>query len=439
MRVVRTFHPVGQGAFSVEKIDLCEREAVIVYNCGSTSLDKCKLDRLIKSTFSEGMQIDILFISDFHVEHINGLETLKNHCQINTVILPHLSYEEQIRAKVSHHLDCLELSGLKEYNYRFTNPISPSRLPGDLFECLINDPASFFGKDTHIIQIDPEKDWEPIQVTHHNGGECSLNRGDILPIGRGKSEGLVRELPSGTPVVLRPIRDWVFIPIYHEQKRLIMTFEEALKREGLSFQDIDSIDKIEANEGKLRGAYRASIKGRREGSMFLYSGVVDARSGSYILGAYKDSKPYRCFKDHRYYHRLTEREYKCYLADCQQDPYLKDSELRKNWYYECYRTSVPSGCLYTGNVNLDEDGLVDKIARKLSAFRSALGTVQVPHHGEEENFDPSILELGALCCAVFSFDIHGSKPYAVLREVLLSDLRPCLVTEEPESIEIQYS
>ena len=173
--------------------------------------------------------------------------------------------------------------------------------------------------------------------------------------------------------------------------------------------------------------------------MLLYSGVVDARADSYILGAYKDSKPYRCFKDHKYYHQLKEREYKRYLADCEHNPYLKDNEPRKYWYYECYRTSVPSGCLYTGNIDLSEDRLVDKISRKLSAFTPALGTIQVPHYGAAENFDPSILKVGALHCAVVSFDSGIQKPYSVIRDILLDGLLPCLVTEDPESIEVQYT
>lgn len=427
MRVVRTFHPVGEGVFNTEKIDLCEGEATIVYNCGSTSLDKSDLDRIIEKALPKGALIDLLFISDFHAEHINGLETLKSHCQIDTVVLPDLSYEERIRTQVVHHLDFLTSN----------KPTSSNKLPCNILECLINDPESFFGSGTRIIRIKPEKDWDPIEVNISPDGDWYIPQKRIS-IGSGSGPGQGEVFPSGSPVVVIPIKDWIFIPIYHEQESQRKEFEEELRTVGLSFPDIDTFEKIEANEKKL-SKVSGSIRGNRESSMLLYSGVVDARADSYILGAYKDSKPYRCFKDHKYYHQLKEREYKRYLADCEHNPYLKDNEPRKYWYYECYRTSVPSGCLYTGNIDLSEDRLVDKISRKLSAFTPALGTIQVPYHGAAENFDPSILKVGALHCAVVSFDSRIQKPYSVIRDVLLDGLLPCLVTEDPKSIEVQYT
>ena len=427
MRVARTFHPVGEGGFNTEKIDLDGREASIVYNCGSTSLGKSDLDRIIKNVFPEGARIDLLFISNFRAEHINGLETLKSHCQIDTVVLPDLSYEERIRTQVVHHLDF----------FTSNKPTSSNKLPCNILECLINDPNSFFGPGTRIIRIKPEKDWDPIEVNIFPGGDWYIPQ-ERISIGRGSGPGQGEVFPSGSPVVVIPIKDWIFIPIYHEQESQRKKFEEELRTVGLSFPDIDTFEKIEANEKKL-SKVSGSIRWNRESSMLLYSGVVDARADSYILGAYKDSKPYRCFKDHKYYHQLKDREYKRYLADCEHDPYLKDNEPRKYWYYECYRTSVPSGCLYTGNIDLSEDRLVDKISRKLSAFTPALGTIQVPYHGAAENFDPSILKVGALHCAVVSFDSEIQKPYSVIRDILLDGLLPCLVTEDPKSIEVQYT
>ena len=427
MRVARTFHPVGEGGFNTEKIDLDGREASIVYNCGSTSLGKSDLDRIIKNVFPEGARIDLLFISNFRAEHINGLETLKSHCQIDTVVLPDLSYEERIRTQVVHHLDF----------FTSNKPTSSNKLPCNILECLINDPKSFFGPGTRIIRIKPEKDWDPIEVNIFPGGDWYIPQ-ERISIGRGSGPGQGEVFPSGSPVVVIPIKDWIFIPIYHEQESQRKKFEEELRTVGLSFPDIDTFEKIEANEKKL-SKVSGSIRWNRESSMLLYSGVVDARADSYILGAYKDSKPYRCFKDHKYNHQLKDREDKRYLADCEHDPYLKYNEPRKYWYYECYRTSVPSGCLYTGNIALSEDRLVDKISRKLSAFTPALGTIQVPYHGAAENFDPSILKVGALHCAVVSFDSEIQKPYSVIRDILLDGLLPCLVTEDPKSIEVQYT
>lgn len=426
MRVVRTFHPVGQGAFYTEKTNIGGEEFTIVYDCGSTSLNKEELDKVIKSAFPKGKEIDILFISDFHEEHINGLEILKSHCKIGSVVLPCLSEEEKVRIKISYHFEGLE-----------SKPVSSPYLPGKVLECLIDHPVSFFGKRTRIIHIEPEVEWHPIKdIAPDKKAKSPLKKERIMPISEG--DGKIDQLPSGSPIRQLPLVDWIFIPIYHEPEGLIKAFEEALKAEGLSLPAIETIDKIVANEKKLKKVYDA-IKEQGEGSMLLYSGVADAEEDSYILNAHRGYKPYRCLKDHKYYHQLKEREYKRYLADCENAPYLKDSEPQKYWYYECYRISVPSGCLYTGSTNLSEDGLVDKITRKLLAFGPALGTIQVPHRNLAENFTQSLSKMGALHCGIFSFDSKHSVPHTAIKDMLLSGFQPCLVTGDPNSIEEQYT
>ena len=426
MRVIRTFYPVGQGAFYTEKTNIGGEEFTIVYDCGSTSLNRKELDKIIKSAFPKGAEIDLLFISDFQAEHINGLETLKRHCKIGIVVLPRLSEEEKIRIKISHYFKGLESKS-------DTSPY----LPGEVLERLIDLPASFFEKRTRIIQIAPEEEWLPItKIYSYEEDETPPKKGRIIPLPENNEEA--DQLPSGSPIRQFPLVDWIFIPIYHEPEGLRKAFEEALKAEGLSLTAIKTIDKIVANEKKLKKVYDA-IKEQVEGSMLLYSGVANAEEDSYILGAHRGHRPYRCFKDHKYYHQLKEREYKRYLADCENAPFLKDCEPQKYWYYECYRISVPSGCLYTGSTNLSKDGLVDKITRKLSAFGLALGTIQVPHRNLAENFTQSLSKMGALHCVIFSLDSKHVALHTAIKDMLLSGFQPCLVTEDPESIEVQYT
>lgn len=426
MRVIRTFYPVGQGAFYTEKTNIGGEEFTIVYDCGSTSLNRKELDKIIKSAFPKGTEIDLLFISDFQAEHINGLETLKRHCKIGTVVLPRLSEEEKVRIKISHHFKGLESK----------SDASPY-LPGEVLERLIDLPASFFEKRTRIIQIAPEEEWLPItKIYSYEEDETPPKKGRIIPLPENNEEA--DQLPSGSPIRQLPLVDWIFIPIYHEPEGLRKAFEEALKAEGLSLPAITTINKIVANEKKLKKVYDA-IKEQGEGSMLLYSGVANAEEDSYILGAHRGHRPYRCFKDHKYYHQLKEREYKRYLADCENAPFLKDCEPQKYWYYECYRISVPSGCLYTGSTNLSKDGLAGKITKKLSALAPALGTLQVAYHSVADNFDPAILKMGALHCAVLSFDSKHSTPSTGIKDMLLSGFQPCLVTEDPKSIEVQYT
>ena len=45
MNLIRTFHPIGQGAFYSERHFIDNKEFIIVYDCGSKSLDKQKLQK----------------------------------------------------------------------------------------------------------------------------------------------------------------------------------------------------------------------------------------------------------------------------------------------------------------------------------------------------------------------------------------------------------
>lgn len=95
------YHPVGQGLFFSSKIIVGEQEFNFVYDCGGSLKEerwKKVMDDYIKTlplTNNEGNEkkrkLDLLIISHFHKDHINGLETLLERVKLNTVILPYLS------------------------------------------------------------------------------------------------------------------------------------------------------------------------------------------------------------------------------------------------------------------------------------------------------------------------------------------------------------
>ena len=386
IEVTRTFHPVGQGAFYTERFDIWDSEFTIVYDCGSTTLSRKMMESKIKTAFSKDHQVDILFISHFHADHINGIDTLQKHCKIKTVFLPLLSAEAKALLKVAYYFD--------------QEGESSSRLPYDRFEKLIDDPASFFEEnETKVITIMPL------------GGENSRDSlHEAIPISqitKGKT------CASGIPLHPFQYVNWFFIPFNYEQDKRGDRFISAIKEKGLSLEDIDTIDKIVAQRRVLKKAY-ASIEGDlNKNSMILFSGGIDERS---------------CY-DHV-------KRYSATVCGNFHISVIRYMKTRYSHFYGWDYSAIPSGCLYMGDIDLNEGDLIEDIRLRLGLFLPSLGTIQVPHHGSKHNFSHSICELGNVHLAILSFGKKNRYHHpadSVVAEILKEGIFPYLVTEDPKS------
>ena len=89
----RILHPVGQGAFFTEQFLDENGTSVlnVVYDCGSFTSQPNLVEYEIRNTFEKNAHIDLLFISHFDEDHVNGLMTLQNKTKIDKdtkVIIP---------------------------------------------------------------------------------------------------------------------------------------------------------------------------------------------------------------------------------------------------------------------------------------------------------------------------------------------------------------
>lgn len=87
----RFIFPVGQGGFALERID----DYVVVYDCGSDTSDsmvECCID-LVSSYIDH---VDLLFISHFDKDHVNGMRYLLSKVRVRTAFVswiePELRY-----------------------------------------------------------------------------------------------------------------------------------------------------------------------------------------------------------------------------------------------------------------------------------------------------------------------------------------------------------
>lgn len=95
----RTFHPVGQGAFYSEEHQFENGEnCTIVYDCGSTS------SKVVKARMGSDLSskdVDILFISHFHKDHISGIKYLNP----KKIIIPYMDEYDIVLALVKSKID----------------------------------------------------------------------------------------------------------------------------------------------------------------------------------------------------------------------------------------------------------------------------------------------------------------------------------------------
>ncbi|KAA6339712.1 hypothetical protein EZS27_012371 [termite gut metagenome] len=239
MGIIRTFHPIGHGAFYTERHNFKDRTFTVVYDCGSKTLKDIELERKISSTFRKNESIDVLFISHFHEDHINGLDFLKNHCKIKRVVIPLIDEQAKALIKVSN----------------FINGYSNTEL--------IDNPQTYFGEDVSIISIETN----PFENINDNG--VNNENAEVFTNITG---GRKRTFASGTVFVPFNDVEWFFIPFNYKYGDRRTLFEEALRSEELTLSDINTINDICHHKEKIIRAYKAVNGNLNETSMILFSG-----------------------------------------------------------------------------------------------------------------------------------------------------------------------
>lgn len=408
----RTFYPVGQGAFYSETHKLGDRTFTMVYDCGSSTLKKNEMVKIIENAFEENSIIDVLFISHFHADHVNGIELLAKRCKIKLVILPLITNEEMVLVNAIN---------LSVYGFDSTRIFERP----EIFFC---KGASFIG----ILQTD-EKDLgnnKRVFLSEFNekGQERSEEtdsrmEGENIKVAT-LDEKITERKHSGTLFYISNAVDpkgvsnkdltdcWRFIPFNYRADERMKKFKDELLKRGCPINEIvkrylsgDYKDVKEALED-MKEVYNDVCGGLNESSMILYSGKE------------KEDIIYTDAPSFLHYFPKMEKQISLEVLI---------------W------GGSQSGCLYMGDINLNRDSIVADIIGKLGQHLNFVGTLQVPHHGSEHNFSADIL-LPSMCYAVFSYGKNNSYKHPsveVLRQVVAKYIFPLLVIEDSSSQVIQ--
>jgi len=247
-QILRTFHPVGQGAFYSER----HNDFNIVYDCGAMPYTK-ETRELVRSIFRKSDDIDALFISHFDYDHVSAISALKDSVErIKVVVMPLLHDEDK------HLL------------------INVNRAMSQNIVKLLTDPQSFFGKKTTIVYVKPGASEE----SKNNEDDDSPQRYDLRELRQyqDKVTGNV-EIESGAKLSLGGILGWIFVPYNFCNAARSSQLEHELNIANFDVNQLKANPKYGINaiadkntRKALRKAYSRVDGNVNENSMLLYSG-----------------------------------------------------------------------------------------------------------------------------------------------------------------------
>lgn len=367
--MIRTFHSIGQGAFYTERFD----DFNFVYDCGTDTDGKKRIEKYVSNHFDINEEINFLFISHFHRDHINGLEYLFLNYTVKNIFIPQYSIYEHVLEFM--HTD-------RDINL-FDNKLILN--PEQAIESI--------SPETKIILVREQE----------NNDEDNDN---IIYIENLSSKTAIN---SGCSLGCNNINDWVFIPINYKNKENSVIFKGYLNDEGIIFNDTKDFIKdwcIPSRKRKIIKAFKKLSKNKsdnqNENSMVVYSGPKNNNSSYMIKVISADSYYYSCYFD-------------CILNDY-------------------FSNRKKAGCIYFGDYETHDDAW-NTIKRVLGKYYDFAGTIQIPHHGSTENYRNEINK-NDYVFSVISYgttNTHG-HPGSFTTESILNNNGILLeVTENPSS------
>ncbi|MEQ9881806.1 hypothetical protein ABRP83_06425 [Pectobacterium brasiliense] len=267
------------------------------------------------------------------------------------------------------------------------------RILGHTSLTLINDPNSFFGKSTKIIYVAPSEN-----------NENNENNENIINIDDEKKNEIKQEIASGTIVKINEKKySWCFIPFNIKNNERSKIIEDKLRNagfdvEGLKTNPSYTLKNLTTKEDKntLKDIYN-SLQGKiNENSLVVYSGPNKKHTNN--------------------------------------DYFTCSHHQNNNGFVHSFIYNKV-GCIYTGDVDLNK---VD-LTKKYSKHWNFVGTVQIPHHGSEKDFNPNFLSENILFCPI-SFGIdntYGHPSYKVISNILENNSCAINITEKMDSGYIQ--
>ncbi len=253
--MLRIFNAVGHGGFSIEEFE----NFTMVYDCGGKTIQT--INHEIKHSLTENQIIDVLFISHFHRDHVNGLKFLLEKYQVKREFLPYL-YN-------NHKIQLLVENAFHGYNHSFTNS-------------LIVDPQTVIQNHS---RIGTESQIIFIQQVNNN---LVADNASIISIEELAIHGNNINSGSRISISISEFDDkWFFIPFNFEYSKYSNKIEKALSLIGVNIGNIQA--KLKTDKDRIINIYKTILKGSKNFnscSLVLYSGTENLNSNLLSFNSY---------------------------------------------------------------------------------------------------------------------------------------------------------
>lgn len=331
IRLDRTFWPVGHGAFYTEQFRNAKKNQIFsaVYDCGAK--DEDTVQRCVDYAVGKGNEIDYVFVSHFHRDHINGLLHLLNYSNIKHIVIPKIEKTRLIESYVYNAITAHE-----------------NQLEDDAAQIFIRRQLNF--SDMRVAQI--------IEVAPVNEG--------LLNEPRRTNIDYLTNIQSGEPIYVPENSThpyWVYIPVnidndVDKRNELIKSLNKlcdqcyekhVLDGGQINWDSISSLLKQKFND--VANAYKTIFKDHNSYSMPVFSGPTIFAEPMWRLF----SCSFLSFMEHKSWSLLRHPRFQM-------------------------NSSKMLSCLYMGDFEASVPGLLSKLSQTLGDYYNVVGLQQVPHH-----------------------------------------------------------
>lgn len=259
--MVRSFLPVGQGAFYCEcfRNGGADRKINIAYDCGSLT-DARIVKRAIKSNFQKGEIIDALFISHLDDDHINGIPFLLKYCRVKKIYFPIITEKNKAIMRVRRFIR--SGSNVQNLNPAGNNFVSEFlENPREAVENIGTD------YQTEVIGIrEAEEEYYERDIS-----EQSNRR---MRSGYNVFEDIWMDLDN---TLINNYSKWLYIPFNFRQKKRIQSLMDNLKIQFGRYITEEEVEQLWINDlhgdrTRIKNAYMAVHGSLNTNSMTLFSG-----------------------------------------------------------------------------------------------------------------------------------------------------------------------